>query len=104
MSTSPFNTVLDDVNPDDDAKRRARIYLLAMRLTGQLDDDGMSEIGQALGLFACPEVDARAPPRTYQGRSPARRAGGTHIPARPAVRIRGCRRAPRASPRGAPPR
>lgn len=55
MSTSPFSTVLDDVEvtaDSEDMKRRARVVLMAMRLTGQIDDEGMSEIGQALGLFA----------------------------------------------------
>ena len=47
------------IDPDD--IKRARGYLLLRRLSGDITDDEMSEIGQALGLFEHPDVQAREP-------------------------------------------
>lgn len=44
-------TTTDVTNLTDDQKRAARAVLLGYRLAGQLDDEGLTEIGEALGLF-----------------------------------------------------
>lgn len=59
MADVPTTEHLAGIDPDD--VKRARGYLLLRRLSGDITDDEMSEIGQALGLFEHPDVQAREP-------------------------------------------
>lgn len=61
MADVPTTEHLAGAGIDPDDIKRARGYLLLRRLSGDITDDEMSEIGQALGLFEHPDVQAREP-------------------------------------------
>lgn len=61
MADVPTTEHLAGTGIDPDDIKRARGYLLLRRLSGDITDDEMTEIGQALGLFEHPDVQAREP-------------------------------------------